>query len=162
MIGDCFLWKWIKAIHKMTFLLQTITKQKLDWSFQHFQVYFSLISYVCAEGFHSKDQRWLFCLSRSKIWSECYLASCVCVPAHTFTLPPILFALFCANSFSIRPPFSLKANVWLGALIYAKLPQLPEPDHFWSMWFAIAFFLYLHRISFGICVAYLCVPTALV
>ena len=91
-----------------------------------------------------------------------YLASCVCVPAHTFTFPPILFALFCANSFSIRPPFSLKANVWLGALIYAKLPQLPEPDHFWSMWFAIAFFLYLHRISFGICVAYLCVPTALV
>ena len=162
MIGNCFLWKLMKAIHKMTFLLQTITKQKLVWSFQHFQVYFSLISYACAEGFHSKDQRWLFCLSRSKIWSECYLTSCVCVPAHTFTLPPILFALFCANSFSIRPPFSLKANVWLGALIYAKLPQLPEPDHFWSMWFAIAFFLYLHRISFGICVAYLCVPTALV
>ena len=161
MIGNCFLWKLMKAIHKMTFLLQTITKQKLVWSFQHFQVYFSLISYACAEGFHSKDQRWPFCLSRSKIWSECYLASCVCVPARTY-LSTNLVRSFLRQFFSIRPRFSLKANVWLGALIYAKLPQLPEPDHFWSMWFAIAFFLYLHRISFGICVAYLCVPTALV
>ena len=162
MIGDCFLWKLMKAIHKMTFLLQTITKQKLVWSFQHFQVYFSLISYACAEGFQSKDQRWLFCLSRSKIWSE-WIFGIMCVCARSYIcLPTNLVRSFLRQFFSIRPPFSLKANVWLGALIYAKLPQLPEPDHFWSMWFAIAFFLYLHRISFGICVAYLCVPTALV
>ena len=38
--------------------------------------------------------------------------------------PPILFAFFSANFFPVffPPSFSLKANVWLRALIYAKLP----------------------------------------